>query len=166
MCWCWSEHPYHRPEFKEVISKLKDAVTSQLVTAFPISNADSGTSVAAAYTRSTTKSFASSSSALFSGERRLALAPGYLDPFGNTNKMYRSSFKSPVMVLDVWCGGKDGLKHITSQTTGHMTEVLCVPYLLERQFYVHQCKLAQLLMDQFKAVVGAGALFRGGNGRS
>lgn len=125
MCWCWSEHPYHRPELKDLISKLEDGVTSQLVTAFPISSADAGVTVVAAATRTTTKSFAFSAS--FSTEKRLALAPGYLNPFGNTSKTFRSSFKSPIMVLDVWCGGKDGLKHITSQASGHMSEVQTPP---------------------------------------
>ena len=117
MCWCWSEHPYHRPDIKEVLTALEKRVTSQLVSAFPISSEDAGIHAVAAYTRFSLKGRSFTSS--LSGEKQPSLsAPGYLSPFSLTKK---SSTKSPS--LDIWFASKDRLKHIECQTNGQMIEV-------------------------------------------
>ena len=117
MCWCWSEHPYHRPDLKEVITRLENSVTSQLVTAFPISNAGAEVHAVAAHTR-----FSRPFTMSLSVERpHTPSAPGYLNPFGYTKKANNAAIKCPS--LDIWCASKNGLKRIDCQTAGLAIEV-------------------------------------------
>lgn len=49
MCWCWSELPQHRPNFKEVLEVLRDDTLTQLISAIPIT--EGGEEVTTACTR-------------------------------------------------------------------------------------------------------------------
>ena len=119
MCWCWSEHPYHRPSFKEVIAALDNGVTSHLASAFPITNNDQG--VVAACARWTSKSQRLySASASFSREQS-AGTPGYLYPLGYTKMA--DSIAAHTQCLDVWCAHKEGLKCVSCKAFSCKVEV-------------------------------------------
>ena len=119
MCWCWSEHPYHRPDIKEVLTVLEDGVTSQLVSAFPISSTDVG--MVAACTRWTLKG-RSFSTAVSLEKQRTVAAPGYLSPFSHINDTAKMPMKSSS--LEIWCASEGGVKCISCHAAGCTIEVI------------------------------------------
>ena len=95
MCWCWSEHPYHRPAIKEVLTVLEDGVTSQLVSAFPIMSNTTGMVVSASVIHAPKV-------------QPFSRISGYLHQIGSTKPC-----KTPAM--DIWCACKDVLKRVSCQ---------------------------------------------------
>ena len=125
MCWCWSEHPYHRPDIKEVLTVLEDGVTSQLVSAFPI--ASYNPYIAAACSRCIPKGqhslSLSSSLSLSTSFRRVHFkgTPGYIYPLGYSKLPKHLSEQS--LSLDIWCACKDGLQRVSCQAFNCAVEV-------------------------------------------
>ena len=92
---------------------LQNGATSQLISAFPISNINA-VIVAACATLKDNPSFVSSTAEAQSA----APAPGYLSPF---SQLYSQPLKSPS--VDVWCACKDGLKRIECQAASQTIRV-------------------------------------------
>ena len=98
---------------------LEDGVTSQLVSAFPISSTDVG--MVAACTRWTLKGHSFSTTVSLEKQHTVA-APGYLSPLSHINDMGKMPMKSSS--LEIWCASEVGLKCISCHAAGCTVEVI------------------------------------------
>ena len=145
MCWCWSEHPYHRPNFKEVLSALTNGCTTWLASAFPIANYNP--IVVAACTKCILKGQHNYSLSSSLTRQHSTGKPGYFFPFRNC-KLPRQ-----VVSLDVWCACQDGLKCISCQPY-NCTTMVRMDFAIISFVTFSQClKATSMLMEYLYALI-------------
>ena len=113
MCWCWSEHPMHRPTFTQILSILKaDSFTNLLATAEVIRPSQLGINVTAVCVHAVT--------AL---ETNFQGSAGISDPSLST---LMKTFKSGLQVFYGTNNGQCGMLQFQSTgTTEEVQQLLC-----------------------------------------